>query len=384
MPLNPIMKRYKIGFLTSFDPLDKRKLSGVTYHLLRAVQRDLGDVEILGPMKTRRLLSGILNRIGKKFKRPYNLDHSIYMAFRYAGFFNKKLKGKDLDFIIAPRSSTEIALIRTDIPILYYSDTTFASLYNYYEWFSGFMALSEWEGNLIEKLAHKRSRWVVFTSQWAADSAIHTYHTNPEKVFVIPFGPNLDEIPERHEVLRIKENDVCKLLFLGVEWERKGGDIAFETLLELKKKGLRASLTVCGCTPPATVADDDLHVIPFINKNNFDEYKRFEAILKNHHFLILPTRAECFGVVFCEASAFAIPSITTDTGGIGGVVHNGVNGFRLPLNATGKEYASKIATIFNDYEKTYIPLAVSSRDFFESQLNWDTFSDKIRAVIEND
>ncbi len=377
------MKRYRIGFLTSFDPRDKRKLSGSTYHLLRAVQRDLGDVEVLGPMKTRRILSGILNRIGKKFKRPYNLDHSLYMAFRYAGFFNKRLKNKKFDFIIAPRSSTEIALVRTNIPILYYSDTTFASLYNYYEWFSGFMALSEWEGNLVEKMAHKRSRWVVFTSQWAADSAINTYHTDPKKVFVVPFGPNLDEIPDRAEVLQIKQNDVCRLLFLGVEWERKGGDIAFETLKELKKNGLKASLTVCGCIPPVSVVDDDLHVIPFINKNNFDEYKQFETLLKSHHFLILPTRAECFGVVFCEASAFAIPSITTDTGGIGGAVYNGVNGFRMPFSARGEEYAAKIATVFNEYETNYIPLAISSRDLFESHLNWENVSDKLREIIES-
>lgn len=377
-------RRYQIGFLTSFDPLDKRKLSGITYHLLRAVERNLGDVELLGPMTTRRLLSGLLNRIGKKFKHRYNLDHSLYMAMRYAAYFNKKLKNKHFDLIIAPRSSTEIALLKTNIPVLYYSDTTFASLYNYYEWFSNFMSLSVYEGNLIEKLAHKRSRWVVFTSQWAAQSAIEHYRTPAEKVHIIPFGPNLDEIPPRDKVLVPRQNEVCKLLFLGVEWQRKGGDIAFEAFKIMQQAGLKVSLTVCGCRPPEGVYDDQMQVIPFVNKNNFDEYKRFEALLYEHHFLILPTRAECFGVVFTEASAYAMPSVTTDTGGIPDAVVNGVNGYRLPLSARGDAFAKQIMELWSDYEGKYLPLSMSSRNFFEQTLNWDAFTDKVRALLEKD
>ena len=377
------MKRYKIGFLTSFDPLDKRKLSGVTYHLLRAVQRNLGDVEVLGPMRTRRLLSGVLNRIGKKFKKPYNLDHSLYLASRYAGYFNKRLRGKTYDFILAPRSSTEIALLKTKIPVLYYSDTTFASLYNYYEWFSGFMPMSVWEGNKIEKMAQKRSTWAVFTSQWAADSAINVYKTPSEKVFVVPFGPNLDVVPDKSTLLMNKQTDICQLLFLGVEWERKGGNIAFDTLKHLKINGLKCNLTVVGCVPPADVIDEDLHVIPFINKNNVDEYIRFEQLLLQSHFLILPTRAECFGVVFCEASAFGVPSITTDTGGIAGAVKNNVNGYRLPLQATGCDYAELIGELFKNYEEKYLPLARSSRDYFDDSLSWDKVTLQLRQIVEH-
>lgn len=377
------MKRYKVGFLTSFDPLDKRKLSGVTYHLLRAIQKNLGDVVVLGPMATRRLLSGILNRIGKKFKKPYSLDHSLYLAARYAGYFKKKIKHGDYDLIIAPRSSTEIALLKTHVPVLYYSDTTFASLYNYYPWFSNFMKISEWEGHTIERMAQKHAKWVVFTSEWAARSAVDHYKTNPKKVHVIPFGPNLDLIPERTQVLERKNNDCCRLLFLGVEWARKGGDIAFDALLELKKKGIRVTITVVGCTPPDSVNDVDLKVIPFINKNNFDEYLQFETILLQSHFLILPTRAECFGVVFCEASAYALPSITTDTGGIPDAVHNGKNGYRLPLSAGGNAYANLIAEIFTAYDSRYVPLSISSRDLYESLLNWDTVTDSLRKVIES-
>ena len=44
----------------------------------------------------------------------------------------------------------------------------------------------------------------------------------------------------------------CHLLFLEVDWVRKGGDIAFETLLKLEELDMQAELLVCGCAPSET------------------------------------------------------------------------------------------------------------------------------------
>ncbi len=36
---------------------------------------------------------------------------------------------------------------------------------------------------------------------------------------------------------------------MGVNWERKGGRIAFNTFEKLNQMGIETELTVCGCTP---------------------------------------------------------------------------------------------------------------------------------------
>ena len=100
------------------------------------------------------------------------------------------------------------------------------------------------------------------------------------------------------------------------------------------------------------------------------------------HFLILPTRAECFGVVFCEASAYGIPSMATDTGGIPNAVINGENGFRFPLDARGETYARKIVEIYQDYENKYLPLSRSSRKTFDELLNWDHWAKKTDEAVK--
>lgn len=376
-------KGYRIAFLTSIDPTNKLKLSGSPYYIMRALSRYVGEVTPIGPVTLGHFFLPYLIRFFKKLPRPYNLNHSYVFAYFYARAFEKKLKGKNYDFIFAPRSSTEIALLKTDIPILYYSDTTFHSMYNYYSWFSHFCRLSEIEGNNIERLAIKNSAVSVFASKWAADSAINYYQTPKNKIRVVPFGPNVDIIPSREKLDHPKSREICKLLFIGVEWERKGGQIAFETLLELKRNHIKTQLTVLGVKPPDDIYNEDLIVIPFLNKNINAESDQFNQLLLENHFLILPTREECFGVVFCEASAYGLPSLATDTGGIPTAVVNGKNGFRFAPDARGHEYAQKIIEYFTDYDSKYIPLSQSARQYYEDTLNWESFGTTIKSIAND-
>ena len=99
-------------------------------------------------------------------------------------------------------------------------------------------------------------------------------------------------------------------------------------------------------------------------------------------FLLVPTRCDAYGHVFCEASAFGLPSITTSTGGVPEVVRNGENGYVLPYSARGSEYAQIIAEIYQD-DQRYTALVESSRAAFESRLNWDVWGSDVKQVLQN-
>lgn len=377
------LKQYNIAFLTSIDPRNKGALSGSSHYIYKALEKYVGNVDVLGPVSIENWFTRIISRISNKLPWKYNLGHSYFYAYKYAKKFSKKISGKQYDFIFAARSSTEISLLKTDIPIIFFSDTTFRLLYNYYDWFSGFMQISVSEGHSIERRSIAKSVIAIFSSDWAAHSAINYYGASPDKVHVIPFGPNVDNVPSKEDAIKGKDRETCKLLFVGVEWERKGGQIAFDTLLALKKMGLKTSLTILGCTPPDGITDEDLIVIPFLNKNIKEESRKFNILFEQSHFFILPTQQECFGVVFCEASAFGLPSLTTNTGGISSAVKNNVNGFRFKLSDGGDEYAAKVYSIFTDYKNKYIPLCVSSRDFYDKDLNWSAFGNSVRNIMDN-
>ena len=139
---------------------------------------------------------------------------------------------------LPPRSP----FFETDLPIVYASDVTYALLNNYYPEFTNLFARSVRNGNLIEEHAIRRSEAVLFSSDWAARSAIDDYGADPSKVHVLPFGANLDQVPGRSVVLEHEQSGTCKLLFLAVSWERKGGEIARETLVDLIRLGIDAKL----------------------------------------------------------------------------------------------------------------------------------------------
>jgi glycosyltransferase involved in cell wall biosynthesis len=97
-------------------------------------------------------------------------------------------------------------------------------------------------------------------------------------------------------------------------------------------------------------------------------------------FLILPTRNEAFGIVFCEAAAFGLPVITTHTGGVPEVVRDGENGYVLPVEARGESYAQMIADIYQN-EQRYLHLVQSSRGAFEERLNWDVWGCRVHDIL---
>jgi glycosyltransferase involved in cell wall biosynthesis len=235
-------------------------------------------------------------------------------------------------------------------------------------------------GDEIERLAITNAKRLIYPSSWAARSAIEDYGADPLKVHIIPLGANFDVPPSREDATRFHQRDVCRLLFVGVSWERKGGDIAFETLLELLRLGVPSELIVVGCQPPPHVSHNRLRVFPFLNKNNPEECKLLYTLYYQSDFFVLPTRAECFGIVLCEANAFGLPVLSTETGGVSEIVRNGVNGFLLPLEARGDRYAAVIRDIYDDSTR-YADLRKSSRGEFESRLNWDAWGRQVCEIF---
>lgn len=380
------MKRIKIAYLTINDPLDKRSWSGTTYYLGQSLMRNIGDVDFLGPVIFPRWLDKTLRAIAKGTRmlsgKEYATKYSLLSCWYARRVYRRRMKGKEYDCIVAPASTTGLAYLDSKVPVINVADATFRLLCdNYKNEFGKISHYSRWEAELVEKRSLVNSAAIMYSSKWAADSAIHDYGIPADRIVMTPMGANMDDMPDRASIFEKEKNARLTLLYLAVEWERKGGRLAFETLQALKKKGVDAELIVCGVVPPPEFRDPDLTIIPFLNKNKEEDHDRFVGLLSSVHFLLLPTRADCSLMVACESNAYGVPAITTDTGGVSFVVRDGVNGYCLPYEARGDVYADKIAGIFADKER-YRALVVSSRDRYEESLNWDKWAEVFAKVYE--
>ncbi len=372
----------KICFLTKSDPEDKRSWSGIYYNMYINLKKT-HEVEWIGKVRFALWQSIILNAqyfYNKIVVGKIPLHNSKFSRF-YAQKLKTKLANNNYELIFAPVSSGLICYLDTAIPIVYLSDTTFQLMVNYYQEFTNLNLAKINKGNEIEKKALNNASKVIFSSQWAKKSAIDFYSVSPEKIFVSEFGANLLYEPCLKD-LNFDETEICNILFLGVDWERKGGQKAYETYLELRRRGFKCTFTIIGCNPKLALKDAGITILPFINKNNKQDFDKLYKILLQTHILLLPTKAECFGIVFCEASAFGIPSIATKTGGISSAIKEGLNGYLIDMNENEKKFADKIFSIFTDKE-AFKKLRLSTRVQYESRLNWSVWVENFNKLIQD-
>ena len=372
----------KICFLTKSNPEDKTSWSGIYYSMYINLKRT-HEVEWIGKINFKLWQSLIIKAeyfYNKIVVGKVPLHSSKFSRF-YAQNVKEKLLINSYELIFAPVASGLICYLDTPIPIIYLSDTTFQLMVDYYQEFTSLDLPKLNKGNEIEKKAIDKASKVIFSSQWARKSAIDFYLASPEKVFVFEFGANLLHEPCVKD-LDFNETEICNILFLGVDWDRKGGQKAYNTFLELKRRGFNCTFTIVGCNPDLGLRDPSITILPFINKNKSEDFDKFYKILLQTHILLLPTKAECFGIVFCEASAFGIPSIATLTGGVSSAVKEGLNGYLIDVNADEKIFADKIYSIFIDKE-TFKKLRISTRKEYESRLNWSAWVGKFNNLISD-
>jgi glycosyltransferase involved in cell wall biosynthesis len=372
----------KIGYASRWLPSDRVSWSG-TIHYCHEEIRKRFETEVFH-FEWTWLLREFLTTQKSINRRWFGKQTSVEFLDSYARYFSgrltRELKRRPVDCLLVPGSSQLIAYVETEIPIIYYTDATFQQLQGYYPGFSNLPEYNVRQGIALDRRAFQKASVSMLASDWARRSVVSDYGIDEGRTVVAPFGANLGEIPAR-ESLDLDAGGSCRLLFLGVDWQRKGGEIVLSAFRMLREMNLRPELHIIGCTPPLDLSGEPgITVIPFLDKNRPDELARLKQILRQTDLLFLPTRAECAGIVFSEASAFGVPSITTDTGGVRSYVREGINGYALPPEAGAETYAELIATLISDGSRFRL-LRQQSRDLFDEALSWERWGEGFERVV---
>ncbi|MFH0295868.1 glycosyltransferase family 4 protein [Bradyrhizobium sp. 31Argb] len=341
------------------------------------------EVVHIGPLNAPILpLYKTYSRLCRAFHRPgLSPFHAGPVVAQYAADAARKIRAVSPDIVFAPAGSNFAWNVPKGVPLVYASDATFRLVENYHPNYRNLSRNAREIAERLERNTIARADLVLYPSKWAAESAVRDYGVDRARVHVIPWGANLEEAPDRASVLGCRKPGPCRLLFIGANWKEKGADIAVGTLAELRGRGVEAELVICGCTPPKPVTQDGLTIIPFLNKNDREQRNRLDQLYRDADFFLLPTRADCYGIVFCEAAAHGVPSIAPATGGVPGAIRDGETGILLPPDATKEDYATVISETFACPERL-ARLRQSSRDAFEVRLNWQAWSRRVSDLIQ--
>lgn len=372
----------KIGYVSQFAPNDRRASSGTNYKVVEQLSK-YGEIIWL-PIKTPKIYR-IFELASKVFARLFHKQ--IYFLYTklgcilFARFQNIASQLNKCDIVFAFFNAAPFLTISTSKPIIYLTDATFPSMIDYYPPFYNLFHFNRQQGCILEEnLFHKFSA-IICASDWAKKSVINDLNQNRGKVHCIEFGANLDDqdILER----TFDYIDHLHILFLGVNWERKGGDIALKTCKLLNDNGIKTTLHIIGIKKLNDEVSKLSFVdnIGFLNKNIPQEYKLLLNTISFCHCLLLPTNAECAGIAFAEASAYGLPVFTYNTGGISNYVIDGENGYALPINSTELDFYRKIEYCLKT--GTLKELSVKGPALYRNRLNWNHWGGEVHHLIKS-
>jgi glycosyltransferase involved in cell wall biosynthesis len=366
-------------------PQDIKSWSGIPYHLSRSLAKrfDLcfvGGLE--GPMASLHRRCEIV--YAKLHWGDYRIRSEPGVLKEFARRLDSMIAREKPNAILSI-SCEPIAYLRPGLPAYLIHDATFRLLSESYSYFQHLSKRSKKTGDDVQKRGFARATTAFPSSEWARQSACEDYGVLPSRVKVLPMGANLIDPPSMGEVAeaietRLRSKEV-QFLFAGVEWLRKGGDSAVSIVQGLVERGVSAKLHIVGCTPPAAVLEKPfVRAHGFLSKNDSAQAAKLRNLFKTANFFILPSIAECFGCVFCEANAFGVPCISRATGGIPEIIKPGQTGFLISVE-TSEEQICDLVFNLNSNPQNYREMAQRARSEYEDRLNWDTYTRRLEEII---
>lgn len=372
---------------------DKVSWSGTTYNTFHALRTTGYDVDFLAvspyaiPVFTK--LPWYLYRLA----HALGLTRKTYLfqfSARHRDAMYRKLRSTDFssyDYIFvtsgADLVSAVSALLRergNNAKIVLLSDAPFCGIEDYYPTSSNLYRRLSREANAISREAFSVCSKVIVSSDWAKQQAVQHYGIDVSKIVVIEFGANLQSASMGHIVHTYPQTRPLNIFFSGVEWERKGGDVAVACCAELIRLGIPVTLHIVGAPVPDEYTDlSFIRSYGFLNKNIPAENEQYLHILEDMDILLFPSWAECSAIVLCEAAGYGLPVFCYDTGGVGNYVVNGINGIRLPLTSKGKDFADAIQqALVGNHMGNY---STGAQRLYRERLNWATWAQRVRTEV---
>jgi len=176
----------------------------------------------------------------------------------------------------------------------------------------------------LTKQVLQQAKAYVAWSDWAKRSLVDDYGVDAQRVAVITPGADLGLFATSPAK---REEGPVRILFVGNDFTRKGGDLLLECFRE-RLQG-RAVLDIVSGSEEVQPADG-VSVHRGLTANSKPLLHLFETA----DIFVLPTRSDCLALVLGEAMAASLPIITTSVGAHPEAVTHGENGLIVePGNA---------------------------------------------------
>ena len=180
---------------------------------------------------------------------------------------------------------------------------------------------------LMNRRAFQAAAALVPWSEWARRSLIDDYGADADRIRVLAPGAGdgffaLGQRRLEQQPIEARPGGPVRILFVGGDWTRKGGQVLLEALAGLPSGSWHLDVVTREHVPAAPGVTVHHGVGP-----NSPELLRLFA---DADLFVLPSLGECLAVVLMEATAASLPVITTDVGALAEAVRPSETGLIVP------------------------------------------------------
>jgi glycosyltransferase involved in cell wall biosynthesis len=371
--------RLKLLVLCAGDPNSEIPFSGSSRSLIQALERRgvvAHKANVLGfsdPFTTR-------NKSTRFFRNFERLG--ILANYRHSSICLGRNSRRAMD-IIDQASGFNACLMygtrfhpRLRVPMYCYFDATVAQVVKAGGWTYGLRSPSE---NAVsfeyQKEVFASCTGIFPRSQYAANSVINDYGVPPAKITVAGAGCNHNEEPLLHENYGNKN-----ILFIGVQFERKGGALILDAFRILRKLMPDATLTIIGCNP--NINEPGVEVVGRIYKDSDHGSRKILEYYSKASIFCIMSIFEPFGIVVIEAQNSYVPCIVPNRFAFTEIVKNGLTGIRL-VEETPKALSKVMFDLLGDPLRLKAMGEAANR-FIQGQWTWDKAAERIEQRITRD
>ncbi len=316
-------------------------------------------------------------------REEYRAATETTLFQRHAREVMRRSKGMKADLVLA-NGSTVIVDPSQTLQYGFYADAPIVGLLHLGQY------MDRWPERMVRNLIDLERRAAqgaavrIYHSQWAVDVAVREYGVDSERTYAVLPGANIENVILDGESLNKSRQAKCHLLFFGRDWMRKGGDRAYSIHKHLISLGQPSVLNICGPEnlPTAVLNDPTVTWHRPINKSIPSDLRRLGDLFSASDYMILPTLADTSRSAIREASAFGVPSVVTDVGGLGEMVSNGISGILFTQTNRDSEISQSILGNFSD-EGARMQMRAGARDIYEEHLNWKVAGQHIARIIKD-
>lgn len=230
-----------------------------------------------------------------------------------------------------------------------------------------FLAFYERERNYYQSLDS-----ILCTNQYVMRSLSRDYSLSIDKLVYIGYGANFEEVPASAKSYTSK-----LALFVGLDFERKGGPMVVEAFKRARQAVPNARLRIIG---PAFLDDrflaNGIEHVPTVTNRDLLREHFIEA-----DFFVMPSICEPFGLVFLEAMALKNACIGSRNDAMPEIIEDGRTGFLVDAKDVDG-LASYMITLFS-HPSVCRELGSAAYDRVRLHFTWDLCGKRVRAAFRD-